>query len=116
MIKPLEQYDTKHRMLLALALVMGIVLLELGIAKLGDGAEAQGTADELYADVASDPKLLELDKRALDEAYEAQVRHLWDIWLRGQARGTKEISTGLRMARSSYAVAAGQIAKREQGK
>jgi hypothetical protein len=49
----------------------------------------------------------------LTEAYHDQLKHLFDVWIRGQAQSTKEITTGLKIARRAYGIAAAQIAKRE---
>ena len=82
----------------------------------GGWEDAQAKDINLYQGVETDAKLLELDKRALDEAYHSHVIHLWNVWLSDGARSADRISNGLRIARASYHQAAGQIAKREQQK
>jgi len=69
---------------------------------------------QLYAGIPLDATLLRLDRRALDEAYHAQVMLLFAIWLKQQAGDPTQITNGLKIARRAYNQAATQIAKREQ--
>jgi hypothetical protein len=68
----------------------------------------------MYRGVPLDASLLRLDKRALDEAYHAQMLKLFGVWL---ASGAPDEATnfinGLRIARRAYTQAAVQIARRE---
>jgi hypothetical protein len=74
----------------------------------------QGKELDLYQGIPLDEKLLQLDRRALDEAYHAHVIKLWNVWLSDGAREAQRITNGLRIGRESYAQAAAQITKREQ--
>jgi hypothetical protein len=76
--------------------------------------ESQGGPPQLYEGVPFDANLLALDRRALDEAYHAQLLLLFSIWLKQQAVDARQITAGLQIARRAYNQAAGQIAKREQ--
>jgi hypothetical protein len=115
-MKPLQELSLLQRIALAIAIVAITVLVLIFISWLANGqADAQvKSGQDLYGDLPLNPALLQLDKRALDEAYEEQVRHLFRIWVGGQARSDKEISTGLDIARRAYSAAAAQIAKRER--
>jgi hypothetical protein len=72
------------------------------------------TRTDLYAGVALDAELLELDKRALKEAYHVQLLNLWAVWLKGQAGDPQYFANGLKIARRAYGQANEQIAKREK--
>jgi hypothetical protein len=72
------------------------------------------TRTDLYAGIPLDAHLLELDKRALAEAYHAQLLNLWAVWLKGQAGDPQYFSNGLKIARRAYKQASEQITKREQ--
>lgn len=76
--------------------------------------EAEPAEPNLYAGISLDKKLLELDKRALDEAYHAHLIRLWNVWLTDGAKEAHRISTGLRISRQAYHQASEQITKREQ--
>ena len=54
------------------------------------------------------------DKRALDEAYHAQLQNLWLVWLKGQAGDPTYFTNGLKIARRAYGQAVEQIARREK--
>ena len=90
-----------------------IILSWIVIARLG-GAESQSGPPQLYEGVPFDGRLLELDKRALDEAYHQQLLLLFSTWLKQQAVDPRQITNGLQLARRAYNQAAGQIARREQ--
>jgi hypothetical protein len=77
-------------------------------------ARDQSGPPQLYEGVPFDAHLLELDKRALDEAYHNQLQLLFSIWIKQQATDAKQITNGLQLARKAYNQAAGQIARREQ--
>jgi hypothetical protein len=77
-------------------------------------AHDQNAPPQLYEGVPFDANLLALDRRALDEAYHAQLLLLFSIWLKQQAVDARQITAGLQIARRAYNQAAGQIAKREQ--
>lgn len=68
---------------------------------------------ELYTDVLLDMRLLQLDKRALDEAYHNQLLKLWTVWLQGGAQDPTYFQNGLGNARRAYNMAAKQISDRE---
>jgi hypothetical protein len=72
------------------------------------------TRTDLYAGIPLDAHLLELDKRALVEAYHLQLLNLWAVWLKGQAGDPQYFSNGLKIARRAYKQASEQITKREQ--
>jgi len=109
-IPPLEDIPFKYRVLLTFALIV-IILLLLALA----GTAGPRPEPDLYAGVPLDQKLLELDKRALDEAYHTQVVFLFGVWLKGgEADDGRRFATGMRIARRAYALAAQEIEKREQ--
>ena len=91
-----------------------IILSSIVIAWLPGAGESQSGPPQLYEGVPFDARLLELDKRALDEAYHNQLQLLFSIWIKQQAVDAKQITNGLQLARRAYNQAAGQIAKREQ--
>jgi hypothetical protein len=112
-LPPLHELSLWQRIVLALGIVLFAVLLLLLISWFAN-AQPMARDEPLYKDISPDSTLLLLDKRALSEAYEEQIRHLFAIWVKGQAKSTKEISSGIRIAREAYNSANAQIAKREQ--
>jgi hypothetical protein len=76
------------------------------------GAPAKET--NLYGDVPLDATLLQLDRRALDEAYHAQLLKLWGVWLADGARHPDNFQNGLGNARRAYGLALQAIVKREE--
>ena len=108
----------------AVAVLVAVILAAIGIGAAVVSAQRQlafaqsnrpqAKDIDLYQGIAADAKLLELDKRALDEAYHQHIIRLWNVWLTDGAREATRVSNGLRIARESYRYASGQIARREQ--
>ena len=71
-------------------------------------------AKELYENIPLDATLLELDKRALNEAYHGQLILLWSVWLKDGAGDPSRFQNGLKIARRAYHTAVEQIEKRER--
>jgi hypothetical protein len=61
-----------------------------------------------------EPHLIELDKRALELAYQDHLKLLFSVWLKDDVAAEQRIRNGLRIARRAYASAADQLEKREQ--
>jgi hypothetical protein len=58
---------------------------------------------------------LRLDRRALEEAYHAQMLKLFGVWVSsGAPAEAQNFRNGLAIARRAYSLAAQSIAKREQ--
>ena len=109
-----------YRILLAIAIVVAVWLVLLGISKLiGENAAAQqrnpGEPPILYEGLQLDPILLALDKRALDEAYHDQLLKLFGVWLSsGGVDDARNFRNGLRNARRGYFLAREAITAREK--
>jgi hypothetical protein len=111
---PLEALSLGKRIALAIVVVVVALLILMGLSRIAAEAQPRQEATILYQGVPLDAHLLQLDKRALEDAYHNQILHLFTIWLKGQAKGTEEITNGLQIARRAYNLAARQIKKREQ--
>jgi len=113
-----EEASWGHRVVVTVAVLTLCLLLVAAFVWLSGGwHEAEGAPFEkkrityIYEGVALDAALLELDKRALEEAYHESVKKLWTVWLStGEPR---YFMTGIRRAREAYHQAAEQIARRE---
>jgi hypothetical protein len=114
-IKPLQELSLGNRIALTFAIVVIVLLLLACIGFLSGRWEAQSEEQiEIYAGVPIDRKFLELDKKALDDAYSKHLLLLFDVWLKsGDAEGAKRFSNGMRIARTAYAAASREITKRE---
>jgi hypothetical protein len=98
-------------------LVVVVILILLAAVGFLSGrwheAEAQPQVN-LYDGIALDATLLRLDRRALDEAYHAQLLKLWGVWLVDGAKDPGRFKAGLSNARRAYGLALDAITKREQ--
>jgi CDP-diglyceride synthetase len=76
---------------------------------------AAQTQQDLYGATPLDGILLRMDKRALEEAYHAQMLKLFGVWIAsGAPNEAVQFRNGLATARRAYTLAAQSIAKREQ--
>lgn len=94
-----------------------VILIALGYFGGGYRLQAQRAEidvnADLYGEVVLDMRLLQLDKRALDDAYHEQLLRLWKVWLTEGAKDPQFFQKGLSNARRAYNHAAKQIADRE---
>jgi hypothetical protein len=113
MIRPLEVLSFGTRVILTFVIIL-IVLLALSvIGYLSGGWEAQG-APEPSVVSKYEGHLVEIDRRALDLAYQDHLKLLFSVWLKDDVAAEQRIRNGLRIARRAYASAAEQIEQREQ--
>ena len=107
-----------RRTALTVAIVIGTFLAVAIAEYVADGWEdAQALSAEppqLYEGIPIDATLLEIDKRALEDAYHQQLLLLFSVWLKGDLAEDRRIKLGIRRARIAYMSAAQQIAKRSQ--
>jgi hypothetical protein len=112
-IKPLEDIPLWARVLVAILAVVLAVSLLLLVSE--GGAQGQQETIEIYQGVPLDRKFLELDKKALDQAYNDHLLLLFGVWLKsGDGDGARRFSNGMKIARNAYSLASKEIAKREQ--
>jgi len=112
---------TKRDWLIAIAVILAAAALAVLAVLLLPSEQASGEAlrqqqsePQLYQGIPLDAHLLELDKRALSEAYHAQVLKLWSVLLADGARDTAPFSRGMANLRRAYGLASKQIDQREQ--
>jgi hypothetical protein len=110
----LEQLTLWQRLVLTVAIIVVTLIVLFGISRMvGEDAAAQ-EARRLYDGIEFDPALLAVDRKALDEAYHAQITKLFGVWIsQGAPQDAKNFHSGLVIARRAYAQARDQIRRRE---
>lgn len=96
------------------ALITVIIAITLALIFLmvvrDDQSEGEALATSPY-----DKHLLEVDKEALEDAYRAQIVHVYEVWMRDYHLGvTHRAATGFSNARKAYIEAQGRLKEREQ--
>jgi exopolysaccharide biosynthesis protein len=117
-MRDLNRMTLGQRIALTFVIVL-IILFAIAVAGWISGGwdetPAQAITDvDIYGDVPLDATLLRLDRRALDEAYHAQLLKLWGVWLVDGAKDPSRFKAGMANARRAYGLALHEIAKREQ--
>jgi hypothetical protein len=96
------------RIITTIIIVIVILLVLFIIGLFTREVEGQSIPQSKY-----DARMLELDKLALDDAYHAQLRLLFSVWLKDDPADISRITRGLNNARHAYVTAADKIAQRE---
>jgi hypothetical protein len=113
----LREWPTWARGLLVIVITVLLVillLLFLPDASGDDQSESGGfrmAAEEsrpyVFAQAPTEPskydaQILVLEREAIDEAFREQMKHLFIVWMRDEARQPERALTGARQARSAY--------------
>src|SRR5262245_10164500 len=99
MIKPLEDMPLWARIAMAVAAVVAAILLLLVLVE----ADARSQSLVLQLPPSKwDGKILELDRQALDEAYIAKMKQLYDVYVREGREYPERPVKGASEARRAY--------------
>jgi hypothetical protein len=125
----LSELSIGHRIALTMAFVVVILFAMAFIGWISGGWEADaqaqigGKSDKfgplppkgtfVGRDTPWDLHMLELDRKALDEAYTDQLMHLFAIWMKDDSGQPDRAITGARQARRAYILVMDEITKRE---
>jgi hypothetical protein len=94
-----------NRIAITFVIVLAI-LLALAIYGYMTGAwEAQAQQPRRLVDVPLskyEKRILELDRAALDAAYQEQIHHLFLTWMKDESDQPRRAATGAKQARSAY--------------
>jgi len=111
-MKQLEDMTIGQRTMLMVLIVL-VILFALAFCGWVTGGWDQAPAQELQPS-KFDPRLIALDKEAMDEAYKERVRHLFEVWMKDETGQPGRAIVGVRQARRAYIEAMGKIEEREQ--
>jgi len=114
-MKPLEDMSFAQRFALTVVICLAI-LFALALFGYLTGAWDEVQAQSLQPERLSqhEKRILELDRAAIDTAYQSQITHLFQIWMKDEAGQPKRAVTGAAQARSAYERSIDAIVVREQ--
>jgi len=122
-MEPLEQVPLGQRVMLTVAIVVGLLLLLAFIGWLGGGWNVTAedytyglaAAEEPLTASKYDERILELDKEAIEQAYRDQIAHLYSVWLKSGDIGAPERArTGAMGARAAFIAIMKALERREE--
>ena len=91
------------------SIIVVVIILGIYACVAVDDTQAESS------DVPWTPRLIELHKQALDDAYKKHVGLLYDIWMKDYSEGQpKRAITGATNARRAYLSVLAEIEKRER--
>ena len=115
-MKPLEQQTIGQR-IIATAIIVLIILFILSFIGWISGGWDESRGQPLVLMLPPSPfdaKILELDRRALDEAYVNKLRHLYDVYVASGREAPERPMKGAAEARRAYIDIMKAIEAREQ--
>jgi hypothetical protein len=100
-MNPFDRLPIGQRIIIAIVIVTAVLIALFIISRiLGyGGAEAQNQA---LAPTPYDARLLELDRQAIETAYQDKVQHLFEIWLQDPTGQPQRALVGVASARKAY--------------
>jgi hypothetical protein len=110
----------KYRVLITIVVVLAI-LFALALYGYLTGAwdmdaQAQAQTPKMQPDVLSkyERRIVELDRAGIDAAYQAQITHLFQTWMKDEQGQPARALNGAKQARSAYERSIDAIVAREQ--
>jgi hypothetical protein len=106
-MKPLQDYSLGERVVATAIIVIIVILIIALIGWLSGGwnegpeAYAMASADDLTASPYDD-RIIMLDREAADDAYRAQISHLFSIWMKDDSNQPARAIKGANQARKAY--------------
>jgi len=103
---------TRHIVYSAIAFIIAVLLayVLLSFAK----EDAQGQIMIVLPPSKWDTKMIELDRKALDEAYINKIKQLFDVWVREGLSSPEGPAKGHAQAQRAYIASQEMLEKREQ--
>ena len=118
-MRDLQDIHIGQRVMLTVALIVIIIILLACVGYLSGRWEAEAQTQGQQLGLKPLPiskyekRLLELDRLAADQAYQDQIFHLLQTWMRDDRDQPLRASTGARKARSAYERVITAIEERE---
>jgi len=97
-----------------ISLIIAIVLAYILLSLAHDESHGQNQIIIMLPPSKWDTKLDELDRQALDEAYVAKVKQLFDVWVREGLTSSEGPAKGHAQARRAYIAAHQAIEKKQE--
>lgn len=102
-MKRLEDMSIGHRVAVTVVIVLAILFALALYGYLTGGWDAQAQAElQPLAISKYEKRIIELDRTAIDAAYQAQITHLFQTWMKDDSGQPKRAETGARQARTAY--------------
>jgi hypothetical protein len=117
-MRPLEDATIGQRVVTTFIIVLIVILILALIGWLSggwnEGPEGYGmaSADDLMASPYDD-RIIMLDREAADNAYRAQISHLFSIWMKDDSGQPARAIKGANQARKAYIDVQKAVDKRE---
>jgi len=98
----------RQLLIIAIIILAALIFLWLLLGYLEEPVSAQQIPPSKW-----DVHILELDKIALDRAYQTQIEHVFGVWMRDESNQPERATRGVRQARRAYIEAMTRIEARE---
>jgi len=112
-MRPLEDISIGNRIALTVAIVVIIIILLACVGYLSGRWEAEAQTPS-YQFSKFEPRLLELERKAIDDAFMQKITSLWTVWMSDDRGQPGRAINGAVQARKAYIASMTEIERREK--
>ena len=109
---PLKDMTIGHRIAITFIIVLVILFALALYGYLTGGWDAEAQAP--YVVTKYEPRLLELEREAIEEAFKQKITSLWIVWMSDERGQPTRAITGATQARKAFIASMQQIERREE--
>jgi len=115
-MKPLDQQTIGQRIALTLVLVLAILFMLAFIGWISGGWDEAPAATTTLPpiDAKYEDQFIALDRKAIEEAYYEQIKHLFQVWAKDETSQPQRAVVGAKQARRMFISSMDAIANRER--
>lgn len=110
-MRDLQDMHIGHRVMLTVAIVVIIIILLACVGYLSGRWEAEAQPYQLSK---FEPRLLELERVAIDDAFKQKITSLWTVWMSDDRGQPGRAINGAVQARKAYVASMTEIERREE--
>jgi hypothetical protein len=112
-MKQLDDMSLGYRVMLTVAIVVILLILLACVGYLSGRWEEAG-AQPVYVVTKLEPRILALEREAVDDAFKQKITSLWIVWMSDDRGQPARAVNGAVQARKAYIASIQQIERREE--
>jgi hypothetical protein len=109
----LEDLSIGHRIALTVFIVLVILFALALFGYLTGGWDDKAAAQPVYVVTKFEPRLLELERKAIEDAFRQKITSLWTVWMSDERGQPARAVNGAVQARKAYIASMQRIEERE---
>lgn len=114
-MRPLKDMHIGQRVMLTVAIVVILIILLACVGYLSGRWEAEAQPQpQPYQLSKFEPRLLELEREAIENAFKQKITSLWTVWMSDDRGQPERAINGAVQARKAYIASMTEIERREE--